>query len=190
MNGAPHLGHAYTSTAADVLARFKRLDGFDVFFLTGTDEHGQKVEAAARNAEADPQNFTDQVAADFADMARCMNISNDDFIRTTQPRHKAAAQALWRKLDEAGMIYLGAYEGYYAVRDEAFYDEAELTKLPDGTLVATASGAPVQNGSSSRHISLNSARSRTSFWNFMKRIRTSSRPLPSAMKSSASCAAG
>ena len=146
VNGAPHLGHAYTSTAADVLARFKRLDGFDVFFLTGTDEHGQKVEAAARNAGIDPQNFVDQVAADFADMARCMNISFDDFIRTTQPRHKAAAQALWRKLDEAGMIYLGAYEGYYAVRDEAFYDEAELTKLPDGTLVATASGAPVQKG--------------------------------------------
>jgi methionyl-tRNA synthetase len=144
VNGAPHLGHAYTSTAADVLARFKRLDGFDVFFLTGTDEHGQKVEAAARNAATDPQNFVDQVSADFADMARCMNISFDDFVRTTQPRHKAAAQALWRKLDEAGMIYLGAYEGYYAVRDEAFYDEAELTKLADGSLVATASGAPVQ----------------------------------------------
>ncbi len=144
VNGAPHLGHAYTSTAADVLARFKRLDGFDVFFLTGTDEHGQKVEAAARNAGTDPQNFVDQVAADFADMARCMNISHDDFIRTTQPRHKAAAQTLWRKLEEAGMIYLGAYEGYYAVRDEAFYDESELTKRPDGTLVATASGAPVE----------------------------------------------
>jgi methionyl-tRNA synthetase len=144
VNGAPHLGHAYTSTAADVLARFKRLDGFDVFFLTGTDEHGQKVEAAARDAGTDPQNFVDQVAADFADMARRMNISHDDFVRTTQPRHKAAAQALWRKLNEAGMIYLGAYEGYYAVRDEAFYDEAELTKRSDGTLVATATGAPVQ----------------------------------------------
>jgi methionyl-tRNA synthetase len=144
VNGSPHLGHAYTSTAADVLARFKRLDEFDVLFLTGTDEHGQKVEAAARDAETDPQNFVDQVAADFADMARRMNISYDDFVRTTQPRHKEAAQALWRKLDEAGMIYLGAYEGYYAVRDEAFYDESELTKRPDGTLVATASGAPVQ----------------------------------------------
>ncbi len=144
VNGAPHLGHAYTSTAADALARFKRLDGCDVFFLTGTDEHGQKVEAAARNAGIDPQAFTDQVSADFADMARRMNISFDDFVRTTEPRHKAAAQALWRKLDEAGMIYRGAYEGYYAVRDEAFYDESELTKLADGTLIATASGAPVQ----------------------------------------------
>ena len=144
VNGAPHLGHAYTSTAADVLARFKRLDGFDVFFLTGTDEHGQKVEAAARAAGVAPQEFTDRIAADFADMAKRMNISNDDFIRTTEPRHKAAAQALWQRLEAAGAIYLGAYEGFYAVRDEAFYDESELKTLPDGTLVAAATGAPVQ----------------------------------------------
>ncbi|OYV39593.1 MAG: methionine--tRNA ligase, partial [Acidocella sp. 20-61-6] len=144
VNGAPHLGHAYSSVAADVLARFKRLDGAEVLFLTGTDEHGQKVEAAARAAGVDPQAFTDGVAADFADMARRMNISNDDFIRTTEPRHKRAAQHLWRLLEQAGMIYLGAYEGYYSVRDEAFYDEAELTRRADGTLVATASGAPVE----------------------------------------------
>jgi len=143
VNGAPHLGHAYTSTAADVLARFKRLDGFDVFFLTGTDEHGQKVEAAARAAGIDPQSFTDNVSADFQDMARRMNISNDDFIRTTEARHKASAQAIWRKLQENGAIYLGAYEGWYAVRDEAFYDEEELTIAPDGTKKAP-SGAPVE----------------------------------------------
>jgi len=144
VNGAPHLGHAYSSTAADVLARFKRLDGYDVFFLTGTDEHGQKVEAAARNAGLDPQSFTDRVAADFQDMARRMNISNDDFIRTTEARHKAAAQAIWRQLEAAGTIYLGAYEGWYAVRDEAFYDEDETEKRPDGTRFATATGAPVE----------------------------------------------
>jgi methionyl-tRNA synthetase len=143
VNGAPHLGHAYTSTAADVLARFKRLDGFDVFFLTGTDEHGQKVEAAARLAGIDPQAFTDRVAADFQDMSRRMNISNDDFIRTTEPRHIRACQALWQKLVASGAIYLGSYEGFYAVRDEAFYDESELT-LKNGVLVATASGAPVE----------------------------------------------
>jgi methionyl-tRNA synthetase len=142
VNGAPHLGHAYTSVAADVLARFKRLDGFDVFFLTGTDEHGQKVEAAARAAGVDPQAFTDGVAADFADMARVMNISNDDFIRTTEPRHKRAAQALWTKLVEAGAIYLGKYEGWYAVRDEAFYDEDELVIGADGVKRAPT-GAPV-----------------------------------------------
>ncbi|OYV58172.1 MAG: methionine--tRNA ligase [Acidocella sp. 21-58-7] len=115
VNGAPHLGHAYTSTAADVLARFKRLDGYDVFFLTGTDEHGQKVESAARAAGVPPQIFTDRVAADFADMAKRM-----------------------------GAIYLGAYEGWYAVRDEAFYDEEETALKPDGTRIAIASGAAVE----------------------------------------------
>ena len=144
VNGAPHLGHAYTSTAADALARWHRLAGEEVFFLTGTDEHGQKVEAAARAAGLDPQTFTDQVAADFADMARRMNISNDDFIRTTEPRHKRAAQAIWQKLQEAGAIYLGAYEGWYAVRDEAFYDEDETALKPDGTRIALASGAAVE----------------------------------------------
>jgi len=143
VNGAPHLGHAYTSTAADVIARFKRLDGFEVFFLTGTDEHGQKVESAARAAGVDPQTFTDQVAADFIDMAKRMNISNDDFIRTTEPRHKRACQALWLRLVESGAIYLGKYEGWYAVRDEAFYDEDELIIAPDGTKKAP-SGAPVE----------------------------------------------
>jgi methionyl-tRNA synthetase len=143
VNGAPHLGHAYTSTAADVLARFKRLDGYDVFFLTGTDEHGQKVEAAARLAGIDPQTFTDQVAADFQDMAKRMNISNDDFIRTTEPRHKHTCQVLWQRLVDAGAIYLGKYEGWYAVRDEAFYDEEELITAPDGSKKAPT-GAPVE----------------------------------------------
>ena len=143
VNGAPHLGHAYTSTAADVMARFKRLDGYEVFFLTGTDEHGQKVESAARAAGVDPQTFTDQVAADFIDMAQRMNISNNDFIRTTEPRHKRACQALWQLLMESGAIYLGKYEGWYAVRDEAFYDEDELIVAPDGAKKAP-SGAPVE----------------------------------------------
>ncbi len=144
VNGAPHLGHAYTSTAADVLARWNRLEGHDVYFLTGTDEHGQKVEAAARLAGIPPQDFTDRVSADFQDMARVMNISNDDFIRTTAPRHKLAAQAIWRKLQENGFIYPGAYEGWYAVRDEAFYDEDETELKPDGSRIAKAGGAAVE----------------------------------------------
>jgi methionyl-tRNA synthetase len=144
VNGAPHLGHAYTSTAADVLARWNRLEGHDVFFLTGTDEHGQKVEAAARLKGVPPQEFTDEVSAEFKDMARVMNISNDDFIRTTEARHKAAASAIWLKLQENGFIYLGAYEGWYAVRDEAFYDEDETEKKLDGTRIAIASGAAVE----------------------------------------------
>jgi methionyl-tRNA synthetase len=143
VNGAPHIGHAYTSIAADVMARFKRLDGFDVLFLTGTDEHGQKVEAAARDAGVDPQSFTDRISADFKDMARAMGVSYDDYIRTTEERHKVSCAALWRRIEASGDIYLGHYEGWYAVRDEAFYDEDELTKRPDGSLVAP-SGAPVE----------------------------------------------
>lgn len=143
VNGAPHIGHAYTSIAADVMARFKRMDGFDVFFLTGTDEHGQKVEQAAREAGVDPQTYVDGISADFQDMTRAMGVSNDDWIRTTQERHKVSSAELWRRINASGDIYLGHYEGWYAVRDEAFYDDAELTTRPDGSKVAP-SGAPVE----------------------------------------------
>jgi len=143
VNGAPHIGHAYTSVAADVLARWKRLDGFDVFFLTGTDEHGQKVEKAAHDAGVAPQEFADRIAAQFQDLSALMNLSNDDFIRTTEDRHKRTCQELWRRLRASGDIYLGHYEGYYAVRDEAFYDESELATTPDGACVAPT-GAPVE----------------------------------------------
>ena len=112
VNDVPHIGHAYTSLACDVLARWKRLDGFEVFFLTGTDEHGQKVEKAAEVAGCDPQSFTDRVSLAFRDMAGAMGISNDDFIRTTEPRHKLATAELWRRLQAAGDIYLGGYEGW------------------------------------------------------------------------------
>lgn len=143
VNGAPHIGHAYSSVAADVMARFKRLDGFDVHFLTGTDEHGQKVEATARAAGLDPQVFTDGIAAEFRAMAAAMNISNDDFIRTTEPRHKRACQAMWQALEQAEAIELGHYEGWYAVRDEAFYDESELTTGADG-IKRSPFGAPIE----------------------------------------------
>lgn len=143
VNGAPHIGHAYTTIACDVMARFKRLDGFDVFFLTGTDEHGQKVEQAAAAAGQTPQQFTDGTSDLFKSMTARLGISNDDFIRTTEERHKRSCAELWRRLVERGEIYLGGYEGWYAVRDEAFYDEDELTTRPDGTRVAP-SGAPVE----------------------------------------------
>ncbi|MDG6093770.1 methionine--tRNA ligase [Acetobacter sp. AN02] len=143
VNGAPHIGHAYTSVAADIVARFRRLAGDDVFFLTGTDEHGQKVEQAAATAGETPQAFTDSIAADFRAMADTMQISYNDFIRTTEPRHIAGAQALWEKVAESGDIYSGHYEGWYALRDEAFYGEDELTTRPDGTKVAPT-GAPVE----------------------------------------------
>jgi methionyl-tRNA synthetase len=142
VNDRPHVGHAYTSLAADVLARFRRLDGHEVFFLTGTDEHGQKVEKAAQDAGEDPQAFTDRVSQAFRDLTRTMGFSNDDFIRTTEPRHKAACVALWQALAARGEIYLGDYEGWYAVRDEAFYGPDELVER-DGVKYAP-SGAPVE----------------------------------------------
>lgn len=143
VNDRPHIGHAYTTLACDVLARFKRLDGYDVKFLTGTDEHGQKVEKSAQAKGVAPQAFTDEVSQHFRDLAVALNVSNDDFIRTTEARHKAACQALWQKLLENGDIYLDAYRGWYAVRDEAFYAESELTKGPDGEKLAPT-GAPVE----------------------------------------------
>lgn len=134
VNDIPHIGHAYTSIAADVLARFMRLDGHEVLFLTGTDEHGQKIEKAARTAHKDPQNFTDQVSERFREMSPLLNLSEDQFIRTTEERHKKAAQALWQAIEKNGYIYKGSYAGWYSVRDEAFYAESELVdgKAPTG----------------------------------------------------------
>ncbi len=143
VNDKPHIGHAYTTLACDVLARFKRLDGYKVMFLTGTDEHGQKVEKSAIAAGKAPLQFCDEVSANFRALAVALNASNDDFIRTTEPRHHRACQAIWRAMQERGDVYLGSYAGWYAVRDEAFYGEDELSKGPDGKFVAP-SGAPVE----------------------------------------------
>jgi methionyl-tRNA synthetase len=148
VNDQPHIGHAYTTLAADVTARFHRLAGRDVFFLTGTDEHGQKVAQTAAAAGVTPQELTDRVSQNFRDLTKLLNFSNNDFIRTTEPRNKEAAQALWRAMaagtapDGQPAVYLGSYAGWYAVRDEAFYDEGELKDGPDGTKLAP-SGAPV-----------------------------------------------
>jgi methionyl-tRNA synthetase len=148
VNDQPHIGHAYTTLAADVTARFHRLAGRKVFFLTGTDEHGQKVAQTAAQAGITPKELTDRVSQNFRDLTKLMNNSNDDFIRTTEPRNIAAAQALWTAMAGATTpkgrpaIYLGSYSGWYAVRDEAFYDEEELTQGPDGGKLAPT-GAPV-----------------------------------------------
>mgnify|MGYP000008580111 FL=1 len=143
VNDVPHIGHAYTTLACDVLARFKRLDGYDVKFLTGTDEHGQKVEKSAQDKGIDPQTFTDQVSQRFRDLLGTMNFTNDDFIRTTEERHRLSVQELWKRLKDNGEIYLDKYAGWYSVRDEAFYAESELTKDADGNFVAPT-GAPVE----------------------------------------------
>src|SRR5687768_17444051 len=129
INAAPHIGHAYTTMVADAIARSRRLLGDDVFFLTGTDEHGQKVERAAQKAGRDTRQFADEVAATFRQMCRDLDISNDDFIRTTEPRHYRAAQEIWRRVAANGDIYKGDYEGWYCTVDEIFVPE---TQLADG----------------------------------------------------------
>jgi methionyl-tRNA synthetase len=136
VNDVPHIGHAYCSLACDVLARFKRLDSYDVMFLSGTDEHGQKVAKSAANAGLDPQAFTDKVSQNFRDLLKALNVSNDDFIRTTEERHIKACQALWNELLKRGELYLGKYAGWYATRDEAYYGEDELKDGPGGKKIA------------------------------------------------------
>jgi len=143
VNDVPHIGHAYTTLACDMLARFKRLDGFDVLFLTGTDEHGQKVEKSAENAGVEPLAFCDKVSSRFRDLAAAMNFSNDQFIRTTEERHKIAVQHLWKELVKKGYIYEDKYAGWYSVRDEAFYGEDELLKGENDEKLAPT-GAPVE----------------------------------------------
>jgi methionyl-tRNA synthetase len=131
VNARPHIGHAYTTIAADVLARRHRLLGEDVFFLTGTDEHGQKIERSAASAGIPPQQFADEVAASFEALWKRMGITNDKFIRTTSPEHKRGVQKLWRELEQRGAIYLDSYTGAYCVSDETFVDLPAGTPCPD-----------------------------------------------------------
>ena len=126
VNDVPHIGHAYTTVAADVIARYKRLTGYDVFFLTGTDEHGQKVEKAAQQAGETPIQLADRVVERFQSLWRILTISNDDFIRTTEARHKKVVQELFKKAMDNGDIYLGQYEDWYCTPCETFWTEAQL----------------------------------------------------------------
>ena len=144
VNDKPHIGHAYTSVACDVLARFMRLSGREVMFLSGTDEHGQKVEASAEKEGVAPQDFVDEVSQNFRELLTLMNVSNDQFIRTTDADHKKAVQHMWTTLVDNGAIYLGAYEGWYSVRDECYYNESELVdgKAPTGAEVEWVTKEP------------------------------------------------
>ena len=117
----PHMGHAYSSIIADFFARFKRIQGYNVFYLTGTDEHGQKIERAAKKNNKDPLAFCDEISKTFKDLTETLNLSNDDFIRTTEERHKRSAINIWKILEKKGEIYLSKYSGWYSVSDEAFY---------------------------------------------------------------------
>ncbi len=130
-NDIPHIGHAYTTIACDILARFNKLSNNQVFFLTGTDEHGQKVEKAANEANLDPQKFVDQLSLNFEKLVPELGCEVNDFIRTTEKRHILSSQAFWNKLVKNNQIYLSNYEGWYSIRDEAFYQESELEKIKD-----------------------------------------------------------
>ncbi|MDJ1156794.1 methionine--tRNA ligase [Chelatococcus sp. SYSU_G07232] len=142
-NGAPHIGHAYEAVAADAIARFKRLDGCDVFFMTGVDEHGLKMTQTAAREGIGPKELSDRNTALFVQMCDRLAVSRDRFIRTTEPAHYAASQALWRKMAEAGDIYLDTYAGWYSVRDEAFYDESETVPGENGVRLGPQ-GTPVE----------------------------------------------
>jgi methionyl-tRNA synthetase len=131
-NGVPHIGHAYTVMASDALARFQRLDGRDVFFLTGTDEHGQKMQQTALKDGLTPQALADRNSAVFRELSKALNASPDDFIRTTEQRHHRASEEIWRRMEAAGDIYLDKYSGWYSVRQEGFFDEKETTVGDDG----------------------------------------------------------
>ena len=139
----PHMGHAYTSIIADFFARFKRIDGFDVHFLTGTDEHGLKIQRAAESKNIDPLEFCDLISQTFRDLSKTLNLSNTDFIRTTEKRHKKTVQHLWSELKKNDDIYLSKYSGWYSVSDEAYYSEEEIIEN-NGKKVAESSGSSVE----------------------------------------------
>ncbi|MHB1102823.1 MAG: methionine--tRNA ligase [Devosia sp.] len=142
-NGEPHIGHAYEMIATDAIARWKRLEGREVYFLTGTDEHGIKMVQTAQAAGIPVRELADRNAARFKALAAALDLSNDDFIRTTEPRHHASSQEVWRRMLANGDIYQSTYEGWYSVRDEAYFDDSELTEGEGGKKFAP-SGAPVE----------------------------------------------
>ncbi|QIJ76776.1 methionine--tRNA ligase [Methylobacterium sp. CLZ] len=143
-NGAPHIGHAYEVIATDAIARFHRLDGRDVLFTTGTDEHGLKIQQTAAKAGVTPRAFVDDMAGRFKAVADRLDCTYDRFIRTTEADHYAAAQELWRRMEANGDIYLAKYAGWYSVRDEAYYDEAETVLGPDGGRRSIKTDTPVE----------------------------------------------
>ena len=143
-NGPPHIGHAYEAIATDAIARFMRLDGYDVYFLTGTDEHGQKIQQTAANEGLTPRQLLDRNVPRFEAMVKRMNCSNDDFIHTTEERHHRSSEAIWQRMEQNGDIYLGKYAGWYSVRDEAYYAENETQLNEQKVRVAAKTSTPVE----------------------------------------------
>ena len=142
-SGKPHMGHAYSSIVADIFARFKRLQGYNVLFLTGTDEHGLKIEKEAKKNNKDPKLFCDELSETFRSLTKTLNLSNDDFIRTTEERHHKSVIEIWNKLLSSGDIYLDKYSGWYSLSDEAYYDEDEIEEK-DGLKTSKISGSTVE----------------------------------------------
>ena len=142
-SGKPHMGHAYSSIVADIFARFKRLEGYKVLFLTGTDEHGQKIQKEAKKNNKDPKLFCDELSEKFKSLTKILNLSNDDFIRTTEKRHHNSVKEIWKRLVKSGDIYLDKYSGWYSVSDEAFYDEDEIEDQ-NGIKLSKSSGSKVE----------------------------------------------
>ncbi len=142
-SGKPHMGHAYSSIVADIFARFKRLEKYNVLFLTGTDEHGQKIQKEAKKNNKDPKKFCDELSETFRSLTKTLNLSNDDFIRTTEKRHHKSVIEIWNRLVSSGDIYLDKYSGWYSVSDEAFYDEDEIEDN-NGKKISKSSGSLVE----------------------------------------------
>ena len=142
-SGKPHMGHAYSSIVADIFARFKKLEDYNVLFLTGTDEHGQKIQKEAKRNSKDPKVFCDELSETFRSLTKKLNLSNNDFIRTTEKRHHKSVVEIWNRLVASGDIYLDKYSGWYSVSDEAFYDDDEIDDI-NGTKVSKLSGSNVE----------------------------------------------
>ena len=142
-SGKPHMGHAYSSIVADIFARFKRLENYNVLFLTGTDEHGQKIQKEAKKNNKEPKIFCDELSETFRSLTKILNLSNNDFIRTTEKRHHKSVIEIWNRLVDSGDIYLDKYSGWYSVSDEAFYDEDEIQNINEKK-VSKSSGSTVE----------------------------------------------
>ena len=142
-SGKPHMGHAYSSIIADIFARFKRLEGYNVLFLTGTDEHGQKIQKEAEKNNKEPKLFCDEISETFRSLTKTLNLTNNDFIRTTESRHLKSVNEIWNRLVKSGDIYLDKYSGWYSVSDEAYYDEEEIEEK-DGKKISKISGSLVE----------------------------------------------
>ena len=139
----PHMGHAYSSIIADFFARLKKIDGYEVFFLTGTDEHGLKIQRAAEKKGIPTLDFCNEISKTFKELSKTLNLINSDFIRTTENRHKKSVQHLWKELVKNNEIYLSKYSGWYSVSDEAFYNDDEIENK-DGRKIAKLSKSEVE----------------------------------------------